>query len=369
MSKTMGIRLGSVALLAVAVAGCATGYNSVLFVTESNAGIDVDTQPPQLDLDISRTEGVLAPVFEDGGTPPVLASFNSTQNGLMRFLFGVSQTYATGEAANTMAALGGSENTDAPDYDGIGPILEPELPCSLDFVEPGGQVKPLFFSTATHLGLNVAWAASGASTPAPMLPSNVQIGFNRKEAAWAPVALTETTPPAAGGAPPTYMANMPSLLATIQNKSEIRSIEETAGGDPNYDVTYSQFFATGPAASELAANYGVRRALALQSGPVMRDAFQATPRFGTKVNKDLQELFDKAAKLSDADRTAVFDGAASLLSVEFQNFYGKARLNNDAPSSFVKAKNDILFPLNEEACNEMEMEIYCALKKEYDAKK
>ena len=49
--------------VAVVVDGCAIGYNTTLFTTKSNIGLDVDTKPPVAEISISRQEGVLAPGF------------------------------------------------------------------------------------------------------------------------------------------------------------------------------------------------------------------------------------------------------------------------------------------------------------------
>ena len=90
------------------LSGCAIGYNSILFVTKSNFGVDVDTHPPTADIGIKRLEGTISPVFEGGQTPPVLSSFRPESSGL--FSGNVSQTFATGDAAHMMAVLFASEN-------------------------------------------------------------------------------------------------------------------------------------------------------------------------------------------------------------------------------------------------------------------
>ena len=94
-------------LAPLALTGC-VGYNTVLFTTKSNAGLDFDTKPPTAEINISRKEGVVEPVFEGGKTPPVMASFSSqigSGGGIGRFFFGVDQTFAGGDSAVTMAKL------------------------------------------------------------------------------------------------------------------------------------------------------------------------------------------------------------------------------------------------------------------------
>jgi len=83
--------------LALYLQGCVIGYNSTLFVTQSNVGLDVETKPPIFEMSIARREGVIAPAFEGGQTPPVMASFRTGSNAFMRFFFGVKSTFTGGE--------------------------------------------------------------------------------------------------------------------------------------------------------------------------------------------------------------------------------------------------------------------------------
>src|SRR5437870_361069 len=80
--------------------GC-VGFNTALFMTKSNVGLDLDMKPPTAEINISRKEGVVEPSFEGGHTPPVMASF-STKVGhdkIDSFFLGVNQTFAGGDAA------------------------------------------------------------------------------------------------------------------------------------------------------------------------------------------------------------------------------------------------------------------------------
>src|ERR1051326_8096735 len=93
-------RMKSAVLFAplVLFSGC-VGYNTTLFMTKSNAGLDLDAKPPTAEINISRKEGVIAPSFEGGQTPPVMASFSakSGSGGMRRFFFGVNQSFAGGD--------------------------------------------------------------------------------------------------------------------------------------------------------------------------------------------------------------------------------------------------------------------------------
>src|SRR5262245_57749866 len=89
-----GSRGALAVLLPALLGGCALGYNSMLFVTKSNIGLDVDTRPPTAEISIARREGVIAPTFEKGQKPPVLASFRSQFKGLLGIFSSVSSTFA-----------------------------------------------------------------------------------------------------------------------------------------------------------------------------------------------------------------------------------------------------------------------------------
>ncbi|MGH7773247.1 MAG: hypothetical protein ACREQA_13555 [Candidatus Binatia bacterium] len=66
---------------------------------ESNLGLDLDTKPPTMELSISRREVVFAPTYPGGKTPPFYADFSSRSGAIKKFLFGLSSTFAGGEAA------------------------------------------------------------------------------------------------------------------------------------------------------------------------------------------------------------------------------------------------------------------------------
>src|SRR5574341_2116428 len=79
--------------------GCAVGYNTTLFMTKSNIGLDVESKPPTSEISIARREGVIAPEFEGGQVPPIISSFRTSANPFSRFFFGVKSTFAGGDAA------------------------------------------------------------------------------------------------------------------------------------------------------------------------------------------------------------------------------------------------------------------------------
>jgi hypothetical protein len=60
------------AMMGSLLSGC-VGDDEVLFVTGTNIGIEADSKPPQLGISLNRIEGYIAPSYENGQLPPVLA--------------------------------------------------------------------------------------------------------------------------------------------------------------------------------------------------------------------------------------------------------------------------------------------------------
>lgn len=274
------------AALAAFLTGCA-GYNHTLFMTKSNAGLDFDAKPPTAEITISRKEAVIAPSFEGGQTPPVLASFAANQGfgqSFSRFFFGVSQTFAGGDAAQAMAELYISDELGDPsDFDSAFPISS--LPKNntnsglrkfLFGAHEPGQVRPFVFGTDTTFGAKLAW--SGVSG---QFPDTVKVGFNRKEFGWAPVFVRPTSDQARP-----FEVKMPSFLATVDNGLKVENVSQVENG-------LVQYFATGNAATGLAMHPEVRRALHSRADPKAGAIAEAAR---TRVE----------SKHNDADRIAAF---------------------------------------------------------------
>lgn len=290
------VTLGCVLLLVLALlTGCQ--QNRLLFATKSVVGLDIDSQPPASELSINRKEGVIEPVFEGGQTPPVLASFKADMNPFYRFFgFGIATTFATGDAAEALSslftttdkeldklvrdkcALNGStapceffktrKNVLADQFGSW--ISLTDAPKDFDkFVSPGTNAQ-LFFGTDTVTGLKIDWQTGG------YLPSGVKFGFNRKEVTWAPLAYCATDPNlsaqcfsgvSAGiaqerqtiiktqspASKQVHVIIAPSVLATLDSTY---ALEKQRVG-----LKYQQYFATGRAATNLAARQHVRRTL------------------------------------------------------------------------------------------------------------
>ena len=242
--------------------GCA-GYNTTMFTTKSNAGLDLDLKPPTAEITVSRKEAVIEPSFEKGQTPPVMASFKPRigwGNGFKNYFLGVDQTFAGGDAAKVMSVLYDSPTVHAPNAD------DPAFDSTLDLTKPAsgssiwglrslttpataGDIRPLIFGTDTMLGLKVAWSGVGGS-----FPDTVKAGFNRKEFAWAPLTMTEDG----------KSIKMPAFLATIQSRiSGGNPTNQPAGtnNDQGGGISSIQYFATGEAAKNLAYQHDVRDAM------------------------------------------------------------------------------------------------------------
>jgi hypothetical protein len=246
-------------LIAVLISGCA-GYNDTMFMTKSNVGLDFDAKPPTAEINIARKEAVIAPSFEGGQTPPVMASFSPgvrTGAGFTSFFMGVDQTFAGGDAALAMAKLYGSPTaTDKSQYNSAITISEaPKYKNWLQKVPGPGTTRPLIFGTDTALGLKVAWSGVGGQ-----IPDTVKLGFNRKEFAWAPLSFAPTP---VGGT--VVDVKMPAFLATIESSQKVGGTGST--GSNGTQVSAMQYFATGDSATYLAMQRDVRAAMLSRMDP------------------------------------------------------------------------------------------------------
>lgn len=245
------LKIAYILAISTTLEGCAVGYNTTLFMTKSNIGIDVDTKPPTAEVSIARREGVFAPSFEGGLTPSVYARFGTTSNttlieSISRFFWGISSVFAGGNAAfyasipvnDGNGGISISPNklclshkpTGHPSFLGI--PLSPEISLS----EPG-EIRPFTFGTDTSLGLKVAWSGITGT-----IPDTLRLGFNRKEIAVAPI-FGRDMPAAPGNC--VYQVDMPSFFAAIKISGDVGFF-----GLPKNE--YNQVFATGDAAENIA---------------------------------------------------------------------------------------------------------------------
>lgn len=240
---------------ALLLAGCAVGYDSVLFMTKSNIGIDVDGKPPTAEVSIARREVVIAPRFEGGQTPPVVASFRAHVNPFSRFFFGVQSTFAGGDAA---VALSQESVTNENSQLCLSKKPDPRTILGRDVSLPeAGQVDPFFFATDTTFGLKLAWSGTTGQ-----FPDTVRLGFSRKEFAWAPLIGNEKPTCTVPGTnqPGSYAVWMPAFLAVLDNDVQV--------GTPNESkTTWLQYFATGTSATNLAKRPQIRNMMMARIDP------------------------------------------------------------------------------------------------------
>ena len=202
----MGIDLRIPSMLASCLlASACVGYDSVLFVTTTNIGIDVDRAPPNVSIAYDRYEGYFGPAYETGALPPVVARLESNTSV---FSPEIRQLYATGDAANLI-----TQKKQPP----------PEKPLK----RTGKRVA--FFGTGSVVGLKVAFDPNG-------LPQSLALGYKRKEFSLIPVMEGEADTDTYG-----------SVLASFGINIETPNLPTTEFG-------VDQVFATGTAAENLAAS-------------------------------------------------------------------------------------------------------------------
>jgi hypothetical protein len=255
MKKRMLVTIPAFALLQ----GCAVGYNSTLFMTKSNIGLDAETKPPTLEFSIARREGVIAPGFEGGQTPPIMASFRTDSNPFSRFFFGVKSTFAGGDAAVALSKPPESQDANYDSVICLSHDLNKKTFMGFDIsVKEKGDVEPFIFGTDTTFGLKIAWSGTSGE-----VPDTVRLGFNRKEFALAPVFGTDAVDCTIPGTKQKgkYGVWMPSFLTVLDNEVQTGTPAQTG-------IKWLQYFATGKSATTLASRNEVRSVMMERMDPV-----------------------------------------------------------------------------------------------------
>jgi len=243
-------------VLAVAfISGC-VGKNRVLFMTKTNIGLDIDTEPPTAEITIARREIAIQPIFPNNSGKqesalPLLGSFGLTGSF---FTPKITGHFAGGDAAIFLAQEETAKNVDSTLYlddrqtDSRGPLRKFWHWIKGKSPEEGEkEPRAFYFATDSSYGLKVAWSGTGGS-----YPDSLKLGYNRKEFASAPVLVdkdsTETS-----AVNKKYRVKLPSFYAATDNTSNLSRMFEDTG------VSHVQFFATGKAATEFAKRSSVRK--------------------------------------------------------------------------------------------------------------
>lgn len=304
--------------------GCSAGLNSVVFTTNTSAGVDLDAEPATTNLGFSRDEVVIGPVFENGQVMPVLSTVSGSQGmGLFE-----NHSFATGNSAVTLAKdFGDPGNTCSQ----AGNLLCPQgQNVTSDIVgvsKAGGEDgvwskikyflvgddnrKRVFFGTKSNLGLSMSWRTG---TP---VPSSLNVGYKRKEVALVPLLEEDASNNKVN-------VHMPSLIATAGVGAQAT--------DAQAKTQVQQTFATGNAAMYLAGRSEVRAVLSpalLPGGEEIKKASErAEEALAARVErrKVQQEILNKFNRL-DANKQAEF----------VQSFYAQKAYfelaENPAPSA------------------------------------
>ena len=243
-----------VLLISLFLTACASGPNTVVFVTKTSLGVDVEQTPPTASIAYDRVEGYFGPRYDTGAVPPVVASFTTNGQLLNR---DVQQVYATGDAARLLAN-----------------------PAAQVLADPAltGSVKPMFFGTSTTLGVKIGYEAGGST-------STFTLGYKRKELSVIPV--TEGV--------------FPSVLSTLQTDIDAATATKTSFGA-------GQLFATGSAATDLARRQEVRDVFMARIDASF-SAYRAEER---QQGRHALVTLSCLAGLSDAQLSKVWGNAEAL---------------------------------------------------------
>lgn len=267
------------------LAGCGVGTSSLVFTSASRAGVEASIDPPSLNIGVNRTEGLIAPTYEQGKTPPVVAGLRFADRGV--FAPAVGSAFAAGDAARAMTELYRDETPTAPDPS----LFDSSIELSAAPIAPGepplpgvGEVRPLVFGSETSIGLRMTWAGAAAPTP-----TGLRLGFGRSDFAWAPVTYRVETGPAGEAR---HFVRAPSLIATTDTGV---NPSDPAGTN----VEHLQYFATGSAATRLALQRDVRSAMLRRLDPASNELLQLAPE-GPALRALEAWLVDPA--LDDAER-------------------------------------------------------------------
>jgi hypothetical protein len=306
----------------LAMAGCTT-TNDVLFVTKTSLGLDFDAKPASASIAYDRTEGYIAPRYDNGEIPPVVASIKSDAK---IFNPKIKQVYATGDAAViavsqcpkvTLAALDPKNPPDTPKPPSTTNAANttnntnsantertengcPELPSlTTSYVQKKlqGEKKAMFFGTSTTTGLKVGFTT--------YVPDSFVFGYKRKEYSFIPLGEQVVFKKDVNGQPvrdrdgnPVIEEKYdvyPSVLASIDTDANAGSADEEGVASGDTSLSNSQYFATGRAARELAANPDISEAFKVLAARSLQ-AEDIRRQDESNIDKIVKKVFDQENK-------------------------------------------------------------------------
>ncbi len=369
----------------VLLQGC-VGHDSVLFVTRSNLGVDMDTAPARTEVSIDRSEFIIAPTFEEGKTIPASASFKSKGNPFYNFAFGADHTYALGAASVMLTALYSDpdavlvtnnssvasgmpfgsnhlgsvvvKNTNNTDHYGFKQYQGLELDnhptvervdwakfwlkderIIIPFIAIWRLVTPTDYFPKK--AVKVALPDPGLVRPVVFgtdtslgasikwtgtAPTAVKFGFNRKEASIAPVIVhenIEVKKARNGGSTTTNKSYTVNVPSLFASlQSNIKADNVKSG-----KIDWLQYFATGEPAENLVLRRGVRVAMLNDANPQAQATDEA-------IKKAIKEEEKKTAR-----------EAAVRASLEFTNFISELKtLDSTNATAVINYYNSIYSP-------------------------
>ena len=132
-------------ILMTLIAGC-SNPDSVMFVTNTSIGLDLDAQPTTASIGYSRVEGYVGPRYDNGALPPVVASLE-TGGGIINP--SIRQVYATGAAAAKAVSTPHAQD---------GPATLSGDPS---------KKKLVFFGTTTTIGVKATFVSCSSDDTRP----------------------------------------------------------------------------------------------------------------------------------------------------------------------------------------------------------
>jgi hypothetical protein len=261
-------------------------------------------------MTIARREGVIAPCFEEGKTPPVFASFR-TDAGWYNYLnpfVSMSSVFAGGDAAVAMSSMKPTSETEYT-KDKLSSFTLSKSPKGgivPDLVDAGraivgktslrkpGRMHPFVFGTDTSFGLKVAWSGTTGQ-----YPDSVKLGLSRKEFALAPVFEKMKESTGKGKKEPTgkdkgtpVVVKMPSFLAVLDHITTLTKGSEYTG--------HVQYFATGKAATILAGQSYMQKAIMERADPLAAGIKADILRYQQDTQRILGFVGDTKGKVDGA---------------------------------------------------------------------